>query len=69
MNKSIRPRIIATGLVIFKIPLSIKYGMRLWNRLRAAKVPEASSDATKFWKMVEARLKVNVRPNPVRQRS
>jgi len=48
MNKSITPRIIAIGLLIRKIPLSIKYGMRPWNLFRAANVPDASSEATKL---------------------
>ena len=55
------PRIMPIGLLIFKIPLSIKYGIRPWKRLRAASVPEASSDATKLWKMVDARLQESVR--------
>jgi hypothetical protein len=39
-------RIMLMGLLILSAPLSIKYGMRLWVRLRPANDSEALSEAT-----------------------
>ena len=44
------------GLLIFRMPLSTKYGMRPCIRFNDANDSDAASDATKCWKMVEASL-------------
>lgn len=44
------------GLLIFRIPLSMKYGMRPCKRFNDANDSDAVSDAMKCWKMVEASL-------------
>jgi hypothetical protein len=49
--------IIAIGLLIFRAAFNIKYGMSPWIRFKPASVSEALSEATNWWKTVEARLK------------
>ena len=38
----------------------MKYGIIPWILFMDAKLSEASSEATKWWKMVDARLECNV---------
>jgi hypothetical protein len=51
-----KPRIIAIGLLIFRIPLSAKYGIWPCKRFKFVSVFDARSDATKCWKIVDASL-------------
>ena len=46
----------AMGLLIFNAALSMKYGMRPCMRFRLAKLSDALSAATKWWKTVDASL-------------
>lgn len=57
-KRSRTARIIAIGLDILRIPLSIKYGMRPWSRLSEASVSDAESEATNSWKIVAANLDI-----------
>lgn len=51
-----KPRIIAIGLLTFRIPFMTKYGISPCSLFRFASVSDAESVATSCWKIVEASL-------------